>query len=404
MKRIVRDERGMALALAIVALVIVGALVAGAFFSATQEQRAGSNTRGGLQAFGAAEEGGYEVIDNWSGNISNYNTRHIYPYPGGVDSLAVPPGSGYPSSWTGAAHATGVYGGYLYKLNGELYLVDMTGRDSTGATNAALVQSGGGGRMRLGLIARIRTLQFQTPAALTTGNGDAVGGNSVINGADQNPAGWPNCGPLDSTRAGIRAASGNPVTISGSATVIGSPPVLIDTSVHTSTFNQFGGTSYSQLAAQATITLPVQNFATMIQPVVTSGVCDHSFQTNWGDGLNPAQPCGSYFPIVHITGSGTTIINGQQGQGILLVDGNLSIQGGFQWFGITIIQGSLKTAGGGSSVAHFFGATMVHDSVAVGTIVTGSANILYSTCAVVRALEMTQPAALMRSRSWVALF
>jgi hypothetical protein len=47
---------------------------------------------------------------------------------------------------------------------------------------------------------------------------------------------------------------------------------------------------------------------------------------------------------------------------------------------------------------------MVRDSVAVGTIVTGSANILYSTCAIVRALEMTQPAALMRSRSWVALF
>jgi hypothetical protein len=397
MKRIVRDERGMALALAIIALVIVGALVAGAFFSATQEQRAGSNTRGGLQAFGAAEEGGYEVIDNWVGNIGTYNTRHIYP----LDSLAL---AGYPSSWTTAAHSTGLYGGYLYKLNGELYLVDMTGRDSTSAANTALVQTGGGGRMRLGLIARIRTLQLQTPAALTTGNGDAVGGNSVINGVDQNPAGWPNCGPLDSTRAGIRAASGNPVTIGGNATVIGSPPVLIDTSVHPATFTQFGGTSYSQLAAQATITLPVQNFATMIAPVVTSGVCDHSVQTNWGDGVNPTQPCGTYFPIVHITGSGTTTINGQQGQGILLVDGNLAIQGGFQWYGITIIQGSLKTAGGGGSVAHFFGATMVRDSVAVGTTITGSANILYSTCAIVRALEMTQPAALMRSRSWVALF
>jgi hypothetical protein len=400
MKRIVRDERGMALALAIVALVIVGALVAGAFFSATQEQRAGSNTRGGLQALGAAEEGGYEVIDNWS--IPSYNTRHIYPYPGGGDSLAL--GAGYPSSWTGAAHSTGVYGGYLYKLNGELYLVDMTGRDSTGGTNAALVQSGGGGRMRLGLIARIRTIQFQTPAALTTGNGDAVGGNSVINGTDQNPAGWPNCGPLDSTRAGIRAASGNPVTISGHATVIGTPPVLLDTSVHPSTFTTFGGTSYDQLAAAATITLPVQNFATMIAPVVTAGACDRSVQTNWGDPLNPTQPCGSYFPIVHITGAGTTIINGQQGQGILLVDGNLSVQGSFQWYGITIIQGSLKTAGGGGAAAHFFGVTMVRDSVAVGTTITGSANILYSTCAVVRALEMTQPAALMRSRSWVALF
>ncbi len=399
MKRIVRDERGMALALAIVALVIVGALVAGAFFSATQEQRAGSNTRGGLQAFGAAEEGGYEVIDNWVSNISTYNTRHIYP----LDSLAVP--SGYPSSWTVAAHSTGLYGGYLYKLNGELYLVDMTGRDSTSATNAALVQTGGGGRTRLGLIARIRPLQMQTPAALTTGNGDAVGGNSVINGVDQNPAGWPNCGPLDSTRAGIRAASGNPVTISGNASVVGSPPVLIDTSVHNSTFSQYGGTSYTQLASQATITLPAQNFSTSIAPVVTNGQCDRTVQTNWGDALNPTQPCGTYFPIIHITGTGSTTINGTQGQGILLVDGSLAIQGGFQWYGIAIIQGSLKTAGGGNAVAHFFGATLVHDSVSVGSNqVSGSANILYSSCAIVRALEMTQPASLMRARSWVALF
>jgi hypothetical protein len=404
MKRIARDERGMALALAIVALVIVGALVAGAFFSATQEQRAGSNTRGGLQAFGAAEEGGYEVIDNWVGNIGNYNTRRIYGVYSPLDSLAVTPG--YPSSWTTAAHSTGLYGGYLYKLNGELYLVDMTGRDSTSAANTALVQTGGGGRMRLGLIARIRPLQLQTPAALTTGNGDAVGGGSVINGVDQNPGGWASCGPLDSTRAGIRAASGNPVTITGNATVIGSPPVLIDTSVHNNTFSQFGGMSYTQLASQATITLPVQNFGSgVITPLVTNGQCDHSSLTNWGDGLNPTLPCGTYFPIVHITGTGTSVLNGVQGQGILLVDGSLSVQGGFQWFGIAIIQGSLKTAGGGGSVAHFFGATMVHDSVSVGSNqITGAANLLYSTCAIQRALEMTQPAALMRSRSWVALF
>ena len=41
MNRIVQNERGMALAVAIFALVIVGALVAGALFAGTQEQRVG---------------------------------------------------------------------------------------------------------------------------------------------------------------------------------------------------------------------------------------------------------------------------------------------------------------------------------------------------------------------------
>jgi len=106
---------------------------------------------------------------------------------------------------------------------------------------------------------------------------------------------------------------------------------------------------------------------------------------------------------VHITGD--AIINGVQGQGILLVDGSLSVEGGFQWFGITIIQGQLKTSGGGSTDAHFWGATMVHDSVSFGTnTLSGHANINYSQCAVLKVLNATQKGALMRSRSWVQLY
>src|SRR2546422_4453714 len=45
MKHVLQNERGMALAIAIVALVIVGALIAGAFFSGTQEQRVAENVR-----------------------------------------------------------------------------------------------------------------------------------------------------------------------------------------------------------------------------------------------------------------------------------------------------------------------------------------------------------------------
>ena len=45
MRRIIpRDERGMALPLAVFALVIIGALVAGIFFTGRVEQRSGSNS------------------------------------------------------------------------------------------------------------------------------------------------------------------------------------------------------------------------------------------------------------------------------------------------------------------------------------------------------------------------
>ena len=179
---------------------------------------------------------------------------------------------------------------------------------------------------------------------------------------------------------------------------------MIDPSVNDSTFSVYGDVTYSSLASRATITLPGQNFSTTIAPVVTNGQCDFTVQTNWGDPLNPTLPCGNYFPIVHITGSAT--INGQEGQGILLVDGSLSVQGGFQWFGIAIIKGNLSTSGGGGSPAHFWGATMAQDSVSLGQTnsITGSANLLYSKCAIIKALDNTGVGAQMRSRGWVQLF
>ena len=51
------DERGMALAVAIFALIVIGALVAGAFFAGHLEQRTGRNTLYAAQAADAAEIG-----------------------------------------------------------------------------------------------------------------------------------------------------------------------------------------------------------------------------------------------------------------------------------------------------------------------------------------------------------
>jgi len=46
----------------------------------------------------------------------------------------------------------------------------------------------------------------------------------------------------------------------------------------------------------------------------------------------------------------------------LLVDGNLNVQGSYDFFGIVIIQGSLMTAGGGTTAAHFWGGVMSKDA------------------------------------------
>jgi len=388
MKQVLRNERGMALALAIVAIVIVGALVAGALFSGTQEQRMAESSRFQQQSFGVAEAGASELIRTW--NPATFNGRRAYPQDSAASII-----------WTKAPSNTGSYNGSVYKLADNLYLFDVTGRDTMSRANRL---QGGGFNQRLGVLTRIKPLQVDIQASLTTGNSDDLKGQATVDGNDHVPPGWLTCGPAGPALAGVRSDKGTTVSTSGQASVIGSPNILIDSTVTDSTFTKFGSINYTQLAASANITLPGSNFSNSIGPAVNgSGQCDMTVQTNWGDGVNPAGPCGTYFPIVHITGDAT--INGTQGQGILLIDGSLSVQGGFQWFGITIVQGQLKTAGGGSTDAHFWGATMVHDSVSFGTNqLSGHANINYSQCAVLKVLNSTAKGALMRSRSWVQLY
>src|SRR5438093_5002018 len=89
MKRILRDERGMALAIAIFTLVVVGALVAGAFFAGTQEQRVGENQRRVQTSFGVAEAGAGERLINWSPD--QMNKRPLYCDCAGGDSVVIGP-------------------------------------------------------------------------------------------------------------------------------------------------------------------------------------------------------------------------------------------------------------------------------------------------------------------------
>jgi hypothetical protein len=191
------------------------------------------------------------------------------------------------------------------------------------------------------------------------------------------------------------------VSVQGQATVAGSPPVRNDTAVSPQTFTQYGDVSYAQLAARATITLPGGTYQT--QPTLTgAGECNKADLTNWGDGINHASKCASYFPVIHVTGDVT--LNGVQGQGILLVDGSLSVQGSYEFFGITIVTGSIKTAGSGTTDAHFWGTVMAQNVDLELNSASGQATLNYSKCAIIQALQMNSPVVPMVSRGWAQLF
>ena len=379
-----KNERGMALAITVFALVVVAALVAGTFYAATQEQRTSDNSRRSVAALGAVEAGLDTVVASW--DPTTLNKKAIYP----TDSTSY----GSSSARLATPGGTGSYYGTVYRLNTQLFLVDMTGRDNASAT---LGQGLGiGGRERVGMLVRIQPINFNVSASLTTRNGVNLQGNASADGTDSAP--WASCPAPGAALAGVSTANGASVTTGGNATVVGNPPVQHDSAINTK-FNTVDSI-YASLAARATIVLSGGNYKT--DASFTGANCKTTDVFNWGDGQNTST-CSTYFPIIHITGDVT--LNGNQGQGVLLVDGNISVQGSYQFYGITIAKGSIGSAGGGSTPAHFYGATMAQDvNLTTANTFAGKATLLYSSCAINTVLNNVAVTSVLRSRSWVQLY
>lgn len=370
MKR-VRNERGIALAVAIFALVVIGTLVAGSFFVGLQEQRVGQNTVKFQQAFSAAQEGAQLEVANWSG--------------GTHANLAV----GDSAQFSGkVADNTGWYRGKVRKLNNALFLVDSEGFSRDNGT-----------RQRVGLLVRIKPIEITIQAGLTTQGVTQIGGSSYINGEDTPPTGW-SCPATVPTKPGILIDDPAKVTTSGCdnySCVNGDPKVKQDTTITAETLTTFGDLKFDDLKGLANKLIPGGNIK--VEPTLLGGACNKSSLTNWGDPKNPTAPCHTYFPIIFSTTSMS--INGVQGQGVLIVDGDLSVQGGFEFYGPVIVRGRLKTTGTGG---HFNGGVMAANVDLAQNTVLGNAVVNYSSCALIKALSATAPGALLSERSWVSMY
>jgi hypothetical protein len=374
----------MALGTVIVALMVIGALVAAALMIGMQEQRMGESNRWLRKSSQLTEGGGNEILRAWDAQGNNAMT--LYPTAGSIQTVAQ----------TASPTGTGVYAGTVAKLTDQIYLLDVTGRDS--ATLAGRVR-GDGARQRLGFLTRVVPLPVDVQAAMTVGAPVNFGGGNVfVHGADAAPPGWLGCAPASPAIAGVRAKNAGDVDNSnGQAT--GTPPVLVSPAMDSTTFTQFGSTAYNQLAAAATIQLSPGSYAPA--PVITGGACTAS-NTNWGSPLLPAGPCGKRYPIVHVSNfNGTTNITGGTGQGILLVDGDLTISGAFTYYGIIIVRGKMSTTAGGTPT--IYGALLVQSMNFQTTAFAGSANIYYSACALQRTRDAVGNPAQLRSRGWAEL-
>lgn len=383
-RRATHGRDGFALPVAVFALVIVGVLVTGGFYMARQETRIGIASAHAQSAFYMAERGLFHVLGTWdpadlSGVAAWDSYTRVDTLPDGHWAVTVTP------------------------MTQRLFYLDARGTSTEGGAMWS------GATRRIGVVARVIIPTMSPPAALTTQGSLQIGGSSMVQGNDSIPAGW---GALcDSTALtdmpGILVDDSTNVTYSGNNYEIdGNPPIAEDSTISTSTLLDFGELEWDELVAMAekvysTTTTITNTFPDSVQ-VGSDWECQKSTLDNWGDPIYPGAVCSNYFPIIYAA-QDLKINSKGVGQGILLVEGDLEVQGGFTFFGPVIVKGELKTAGTGG---HFNGGVIAANVDLSTSTVLGNALVSYSSCAVERALMYNSQLAKARplaNRSWVDL-
>jgi hypothetical protein len=360
---------GFALPVAVFAIVIIGALVAGAFFASTQEFRIGTNTIEQTRALGAAEFGLNQTQATWNGSWNTTMQR------GEVRTVT-------PATSDGSVATVRVT-----RLNDQAFLVASEGVS-------------GQSRRRTAKLLVLNVPQLNILAALTARGATKIGGSSFIDGNDHNYPGW-DCPAAGAALPGIAASDTTDITRSGCknySCVDGNPKVVENPAAgDTSTYFNFGSLDWRQLTAMAS---KIASGSKTVLPSVVNGACDVNNVTNWGEPVKAnGGPCVDYYPIIYAPGDAT--LNGVRGQGILLVEGDLSVQGGFEFYGPVIVRGTLKTAGTGG---HFNGGVMAANVDLDQNVVIGNAVISFSRCAILKALNSSAQLASGIERSWYEVY
>ena len=167
------------------------------------------------------------------------------------------------------------------------------------------------------------------------------------------------------------------ITASGSADIQGDPNKQNDNS-HDGLEHAWGTPRFNDLKAMATKIIASGNRE---RPGAGHQRHARRLQHRGGEQLGRAggqgERCFTYFPILYHYGD-LSISGTGAGQGILLVEGNLSVQGRIDFYGPVIATGGVNIRGTGSDDVKFYGGVMAQDVTLDDTKLTGNATINYS--------------------------
>ncbi len=343
------DRRGFALLLTLLVLAVLSVLLAGGFFLARLELAAGRGLAASTRALSRAEQGLDAVLSPWDPSFDSL--------PALVDTILT----------SGNAGPRLLERRTLTRLMERVFLL-RSEAIVTGPSGDTLA------RREVAAFVHAPPLLPDIRAALSAVDSVTLSSTARLSGIDTVPA-WPGCGPPDSAVAALLLRD---TTLAGGTScptcLTGSPRIREDTMFSPGALDRLGLMRASLLARQADL---LASGAVTPLPVASASVCAASAPGNWGD--PGGGPCGGWYPVIHAPGD--IVIVGGTGQGVLIVDGDLTLGGGAVFAGLVVVRGRVSAGAGGGLV---LGA--IRAGAADLQTPSGILKIAYSTCVLRRVL------------------
>lgn len=380
-----RDQRGVALVMALLVLVVVSLLAVVLLASINVESKIAGHSQRASNAFYTAEAGVAEAVSRLrSGDIpNNSNPRMVaqiflasagsVPVPG-TDSMALPTAqpagqwlrystAGKSSQALTVQYKTDPAQTVIYKYDSARNPAIQT---ASGQPIFVITSTGTRGSDRRRVVAEViqKPVNAQIKAALTAdvfidlhGNLDACGYNHRAD-TPVGTKGRPPCDSWEVDSLDLPGAWGtDKVKVVGSAAVNGSPVPYLE----------FQSGFYA--GPWVALSMSQADFFSWVGPPLSFG---------------PPDPQGIFYlddNAVTQDKSGSFAYNGGNGEGMLYVDGDLTINGNFTYRGVIFVEGDLKING----TAWILGAAIAKGRTII-KLATGNCTMLYSADAISQSL------------------
>lgn len=338
-----RDRRGMTLPLTLLMILMLSVIVAAGFNRVSAERRVNGDMSAQVAAYAIAQSG----LEQYAANVTSAPPAVV------ADSVTgLAGGKAYINMWLLQAAAGGNPATYVIVSRG----VNTAAQRFDPRTPPA--------ERTVAAYAQWQTASLGTSAAWTSITGLHKNGNSgSLSGTD-------NCGAASAV-AGVAVPSSPGVT-GNSNPISGSPPIA----------------SLGADVAAAAAAVPINWDGIINQNLVTPNVTITSGTTGWPTSAQWNDP--NYYPTIIVkTGTSANFSLPSDGRGLLIVQGDLTINGNTTWKGAILVGGNL-TSNGNNKV---FGSVVTGLNVKLGLSVpardvgNGNKTFQYDSCELAKAMN-----------------